>query len=300
MVTQRSIGEKIFDSCNIVFLILVAFVTAYPMIFILASSFSDYNAILRNEIFMFPKGLTLEGYSDVFSDGAIFKAYYNTLWYTFVGTFINLALTLTAAYALSRKSYMFRSPVTLIISITMFFSGGMIPSFLLINWLGLYDTRWAMVLPGAVSVFNLIMAREFLTLNIPDEMVEAAKIDGANDIYIFYKIVIPLCKPILAVLALFYGVGHWNAFFNAMIYLRDPDYLPLSLYLRRLLVLGTTNFSSDAMADPLLVNDPAAIQGITQRIKYASIIVTMLPILLSYPFFQKYFAKGVMIGSLKS
>lgn len=300
MVTKKSIGEKIFDSGNIVFLIIVACVTVYPMVFILASSLSDYNAILRNDVFLFPKGFTLEGYADVFADGAIFKAYYNTLWYTFVGTFINLFFTLTAAYALSRKYYTLRSPITMIIAVTMFFSGGIIPSFLLINWLGLYDTRWAMVLPGAVSVFNLIMAREFLTLNIPDEMAEAAKIDGANDLYIFYKIVLPLCKPIIAVLALFYGVAHWNSFFNAMIYLNNPDYLPLSLYLRRLLVLGTTNFSSDAMMDPSLVNDPAAVLGITQRIKYASIMVTMLPILLSYPFFQKYFAKGVMIGSIKS
>lgn len=300
MVTKKSTGEKIFDSSNIVFLIFVAGITVYPMVFILASSLSDYNAILRHDVFLFPKGFTLEGYTDVLADGAIFKAYYNTLWYTFVGTFINLFFTLTAAYALSRKYYMFRSHVTFIIAVTMFFSGGIIPSFLLINWLGLYDTRWSMVLPGAVSVFNLIMAREFLTLNIPDEMAEAAKIDGANDIYIFYKIVIPLCKPIIAVLALFYGVGHWNSFFNAMIYLKNPDYLPLSLYLRRLLVLGTTNFSSNAMTDPSLVNDPAAILGITQRIKYASIMVTMLPILLSYPFFQKYFAKGVMIGSIKS
>jgi len=300
MLIKKSTGEKIFDIGNMIFLFLVACITVYPMLFILASSLSDYNAILRNEVFVWPVGFTWAGYADVFGDGSIFKAYYNTLWYTFVGTFINLALTLMAAYSLSRKYYMLRSPVTMIIAVTMFFSGGMIPNFLLINELGLYDTRWAMVLPGAVSVFNLIMAREFLSNTIPDELSEAAKIDGANDIHIFFRIVLPLSKPIIAVLALYYGVGHWNAFFNAMIYLKSADYLPLSLYLRRLLVLGTTNFSSGTMMDPLLVNDPTAVIGITQRIKYASIIVTMLPVLISYPFFQKYFAKGVMIGSIKA
>lgn len=300
MAMRKSTGEKIFDFSNIVFLTIVAATTIYPIIFILASSVSDYKAIMRNEVFLFPVRPTLDGYKDIFHDGKIFLAYYNTLWYTFVGTFINLVLTLTAGYALSRKSYILRSPITFMIAVTMFFSGGMVPEYLLMNWLGLYDTRWAMVIPGAVSVFNLIMAREFLSLNIPGELVDAGKMDGANDLYFFYKVVIPLSKPVIAVLALYYGVGHWNSFFNAMIYLKNPDLLPLGLYLRNLLVLGTTNFSSDSMSDPTVLYDQGAILGITERIKYGSIIVTMFPLLISYPFFQKYFAKGVMIGAIKS
>lgn len=300
MNRQRGIGEKVFDTGNIIFLTLLAFVTIYPMLFILASSLSDYNFILRNEVYLWPKGFTFDGYRDVFSDGQIFKAYFNTVWYAVVGTTINLLFTLTAAYALSRKYYAYRGPVTFFIALTMFFSGGMVPNFLLVNWLGLYDTRWVMVIPGAVSVFNLIMAREFLSANIPDELSEAAKVDGANDIYFFFRIVLPLCKPIIAVLALYYGVSHWNAFFNAMIYLRNPDYLPLALYLRRLLIIGSETINTDSINEHSFVNDLAAIAGITQRIKYASIIITMLPILFAYPFFQKYFAKGVMIGALKS
>ncbi|MEG1687956.1 MAG: carbohydrate ABC transporter permease, partial [Angelakisella sp.] len=239
-------------------------------------------------------------YIGVFADKQIFQAYYNTLWYTLVGTTINIIVTLPAAYALSRTKYCLKKPVMFFFSVTMFFSGGMVPSYLLIQNLHLYNTRWAMVLPGAISVFNLVMARTFFSSTIPDELAESAKIDGANDLQIFIKIVLPLSKAIIAVLVLYYGVGHWNAFFNALIYLRDQELAPLSIYLRRLLILGTTNYGSAGISDFMMVDDQMAIMGITQRMKYCSIVVTMLPIMLVYPFFQKYFAKGVMVGSLKA
>lgn len=289
-----------FDVVNAIFLVLVAFLTISPFLFILASSFSDIHPIIRNEVIFIPKEFTLEGYRTVLRDGQIFQAYYNTLWYTIVGTIINLVCTLPPAFVLSRRSYRARNGIMFFISFTMFFSGGMVPSFLLINYLGLYNTRWVMVIPGAISAYNLIMARTFFTGNAPDEIYESAKIDGANDLEIFLRIVLPISTPIIAVLALYYGVGHWNSFYNAMVYLREPEYTPLSLYLRRLLILGTTNYSSTELTGSLVEMDHIAVMGHTQRMKYCSIIVTMLPILFIYPFFQKYFTKGVMVGAIKA
>ena len=297
---KKTRGEQIFDVCNVIFLLLIAFVTVFPFIMIVSGSLSDINYLVRNEVFFYPKGFTLEGYKEVIEDGQIFQAYYNTIFYTVVGTCINLLVTMAAAYPLSRKGYKYRNPIMMFICFTMFFSGGMVPTYLLINQLGLYNTRWVMLLPGAVSVTNLVMARVFLSSNIPDELSESAKIDGANDFQIFFRIVLPLSKAIIAVLALYYGVGHWNEFFKPMLYLRDAELTPLALYLRRLLVIGGTNYSSSQLSDSMMIQDPIAVAGITERIKYCSIIITMLPILFIYPFFQKYFSKGVMIGALKA
>lgn len=297
---RRSRGEKAFDVCNILFLSLLAMTTLYPFVFILSGSISDINAIIKNQVVLFPIGFSLDGYKSIIADGQILTAYGNTLWYTIVGTLINLAVTLAAAYPLSRKSYPLRGPLMLLISATMFFSGGLVPFYLLIQNLGLYNTRWVMVIPGALSVTNLVMARVFFSSNIPDEMSESAKIDGANDIQTFLFIVLPLSKAIIAVLALYYGVGHWNNFYNAMVYLRDADKTPLALYLRRILILGTTNYAAEGLVDSEMVSDPIRMNAMVQQMKYCSIIVTMAPILFIYPFFQKYFAKGVMIGALKA
>lgn len=300
MKVKDTDGARMFDTIIVIILILIAFLTLAPFLLIVSGSFSDISSIVKNEVFLFPKNFTFDGYVSVFEDKQIFQAYYNTLWYTLVGTGINLLVTLPAAYTLSRSQYCFKKGIMFFFSFTMFFSGGMVPSYLLIQSIGLYDTRWAMVLPGAVSVFNLVMARTFFSSNIPEELAEAARIDGANDIQIFFRIVLPLSKAIIAVLILYYGVGHWNAFFNALIYLKNRDYMPLSLYLRRLLILGSANYGSSAMSESLMEQDPIALLGLTQRMKYCSIVVTMLPIMLVYPFFQRYFAKGVMVGSLKA
>lgn len=300
MKIKKTPGEKAFDVINYILLICIAFITLVPFLLIISGSFSDVSSIVKNEVFLIPKNFTLEGYSAILEDNQIFEAYYNTIWYTVVGTSINLFATLPAAYTLSRSRYSLKKPLMLFFSVTMFFSGGMVPSYLLIQNLGLYNTRWAMVLPGAVSVFNLVMARTFFTSNIPEELAESARIDGANDIQIFLRIVLPLSKAIIAVLILYYGVSHWNSFFNALLYLKDREFTPLSLYLRRLLILGSANYGSSAISESLMQQDSIAVVGLTQRMKYCSIVVTMLPIMLIYPFFQRYFAKGVMVGSLKA
>ncbi len=297
---KKSVGDKVFDGFNCIFLILIALTTLYPFVLILSGSVSDLNAIIRNEVVLLPKGLTLDGYRRIFSDNQIITAYGNTLFYTIAGTVINLVITLAAAYPLSRKAYRFRGIVMFLFSATMFFGGGLVPFYLLIQNLHMDNTRWVMIIPGAVNVTNLVMARVFFSTNIPDEMSESAKIDGANDVQIFCYIVVPLAKAITAVLALYYGVGHWNNFYNAMVYLRDADKMPLALYLRRILILGTTTFTADGMEDAEMISDPLKLNAITQQLKYCSIIVTMAPILFVYPFFQKYFAKGVMVGALKA
>lgn len=294
--TKSRIAFLTFDY---LLLAVVGFVTILPFILIIASSLSGLGPILRNEVLLWPKEFTFDGYIDIIADGQILKAYYNTLWYTIVGVFVSLLMTMAAAYPLSRKAYSIRSPLMIFITITMFFSGGLIPSYILIKQLGLYNTRWVMVIPGAVSAYNLVMARVFLQTNVPEDMSEAAKIDGANDIQVFFRIALPLSKAIIAVLALYYGVGKWNDYFGPMIYLKDAKYMPLAMYLRQILISGTQNmnFSTPGMADILL--DPGKVIATKERIKYASIIVTMVPIMCIYPFLQKYFAKGVMLGALK-
>jgi len=299
---RRSTARKVFEVCNNIFLAFVIFLTVTPFIMILASSFSSIEAIVQQLVYLLPVGFTLEGYVQIFMDGSIFVAYYNTLWFVVVGVAISLLLTMSAAYALSRKYYSMRSQMMIIVTITMFFSGGLVPFYILINQLGLFDTRWSIVLPTAVSAFNLVMARVFMQSNVPDELAESAKIDGANDIHIFFLIALPLSKAIIAVLALFYGVGRWNSWFNEMLFLRNADYMPLSLFLRRLIILGGTAASTLGAQNELdkqMFQDPAKFMAIRERMKYGSVIVTMLPIMMVYPLLQKYFAKGVMIGALK-
>jgi putative aldouronate transport system permease protein len=297
MGIRQSAGETSFDVLNYLLLAILGITTTYPLIFVIANSLSGNDALLRAEVFLWPKEFTWEAYESIFIDGGIFLAYYNTLWYTVVGTLVNVALTLMAAYPLSRKGYSLRSGVMVFLAITMFFSGGMVPTYLLIRSLGLYNSRWVMVIPAAVGTMNIVITRVFFQTNVPEELTDAARIDGAHGIQIFYLIAIPMSKPIIAVLSLFYGVGHWNDFMTPLIYLQNSDLHPLSLYLRRILVLGTTNYETSR--DVLLWEDVLTIQAVTLRIKYATIVVTMLPIMVAYPFLQKYFVKGVMIGALK-
>lgn len=297
MAIKRNTGGKVFDIFNVIILALIAFITIYPFIYIISASLSDVNAILRQEVYLLPKGITIEAYKMVFRQGEIVSAYYNTIWYTVVGTIINVLLTTSAAYPLSRKTYSIRSHVMLYIAITMYFSGGMVPEFILVNNLGLYNTRWVMVILGAVSASRLIIARVFFQESIPEELTDAAKIDGANDIDIYFRIVLPLSKAIIAVLTLQYAVSHWNEFFKALIYISDNELHPLALYLRRLLVMGTSAEFSDEVG--LAYTDEFKLFAIQQQFKFASIVVTMLPIMCFYPFLQKHFVKGVMIGAIK-
>lgn len=286
-----SAGESVFRAVNDLLLLAVCIIALYPLLYVLNASFSNPLAVMKNEITLWPKGFTVMGYQKVFSNPDVWTGYMNTILYTVIGTFINLALTSTSAFALSRKDLKGRNFWVMFITFTMFFSGGMIPSYLLIKKLHLYNTFWVMIIPGAVSAWNLIIMRTFFQSNVPMELQEAAIIDGCNDIAIFFKIALPLSAPIVAVMVLFYGVGHWNEFFNALIYLDDRKKYPLQLFLREILI---QNISQDN------VSGPAADQQIIgQSIRYSLIIVATVPVLMIYPFLQKYFVKGIMIGSLK-
>lgn len=286
-----SVWGKLENSMLNVFMVLIILITLYPIIFVASSSISNPVSVLNEEVWLFPQGFSLEAYKQVFQNKMIWTSYYNTLWYTIVGTTINVTFTVMAAYALSRRGFFARNHIMFIIAFTMFFGGGIIPNFILINNLGLYDTRWAMVLPNAISAWNLIIARTYYQ-GIPEEIVESAKIDGANDLKIMYKIMVPISMPIIAVLTLFYAVTHWNAFFNAMLYLPSPELQPLQLYLMKILVQLSSEISE--VAGESVVDSLPPLQ-----LRYALIMVTILPIISIYPFLQKYFVKGVMIGAIK-
>ena len=266
----------------------------YPMVFVLSASFSSGDAVSSGKVILWPVELNLEGYKTVFRNNDILRAYWNTLLYTAAGTLINVSMALITAYPLSRRDLRGRGFLMLIFTFTMFFSGGMIPSYINISNLHLMNTFWVMVLPGALSVYNMIVTRTFIQTSIPYEMLEAASIDGCNDTKYFFSFVLPLSKAIIAVNTLFSAVNHWNAYFNAMIYLNDRDKLPLQNIMRELLVLNEMNLSD--LVDPeqalLMLNSVAVL-------KYALIVVATVPILSTYPFAQKYLVKGVMIGSVK-
>lgn len=280
-----------FDGLNVVFLLVCSFAFLYPMWYVLVSSFSDPYAIASGQVTFWPIDFTIDAYKLVFDDDRIWSSYGNTMIYVVAGTLINLVLTTMGAYPLSRTNLPGKSFLMALIVFTMFFSGGLIPSYLNVRELGLYDTYWAILLPGAVSAFNLIVMRTFFQ-SIPEGLIESAKIDGANDFRILWQMVLPLSMPVIAVMTLFYAVSHWNSWFSAMIYLQDPNLYPLQLILREILIQSSAqNMLSGATQD--------AVFRMSEAIKYATIIVATVPILVIYPFLQKYFVKGVMIGAIK-
>lgn len=285
-------GERVFEGINGFLLFLVIFVCAYPMWHILAASLSDATRIVSHRGLLFwPKGYSVESYKMVFANKWITSGYVNTIFYVVAGTLLNVVLTVIAAYALSRNQNPIRHVVMLIITFTMYFSGGLIPTYMLINDLGMTNTRWVLIIPGAVSAYNLIVARTFFA-GIPVALEESAKIDGANDIQVLWSIFVPLAKPIIAVLTLFYGVSHWNAWFNASLYIQNRSLLPLQVFLREILIQNTTQSMTTSVdsVDKMMVGE---------TVKYATIVVATAPILALYPFLQKYFVKGIMVGSIK-
>ena len=263
------------------------------MFFVVIASFSDSKLVLTGQTFFLPKGLTLEGYRQVFADPRIWTGLRNTIAYTVVGTLFSLITTLLGAYALSRKELVGRKFFMVFFTITMFFGGGMIPNYILMKDLKLIDTFWVMILPGLIGVYNMILARTFMQ-NLPYDLFEAASIDGCSDTYYFFRMVLPLSKACMAVIALYYAVGHWNAYFNAFIYLNDRNRYPLALFLRDILI--NNQMTGDMDLDPELLERKL---GLAEVLKYSLIVVATGPILLVYPFAQRYFVKGVMIGSLK-
>lgn len=291
---QYSWNDKVFYITVTVILSFFFLIVLCPCIYVISASFSSGTAVQSGKVVLFPVDFSLEGYKTVFNTSTVWTGFRNSLFYTLVGTSINIAMTLTAAYCLSRHDLPGRNFIMLVFTFTMFFNGGMITSYMLVQKLGLLNTVWSLLLPGAIGVYNLIIAKTFIQNSIPGELLEAAKIDGCSDIMYFFKVVIPLSKAIIAVLVLFYGVGHWNAYFNAMIYLHDKALYPLTLFLREILMAD--------QIDPSTVTDPELQAQLAQAagvIKYALIVVSMVPVLVIYPFIQKYFVKGVMIGSVK-
>ncbi|KRG15451.1 sugar ABC transporter permease [Virgibacillus soli] len=286
--------DKIFATINHIVLTILLIVFLYPLIYIVSSSFSSADAVTAGEVWLWPVDFSLEGYKAVFAYKQIWTGYGNSLFYMIVGTFINITLTILAAYPLSRKDFYGRNFFMLLFLFTMLFSGGLIPNYLLVKELGMLNTRWAMIIPNAMSVFNVIITRTYFKMTIPDELHEAAKMDGCSDFRFLAKVVLPLSGPIIAVMGLFYAVGHWNAFFNALIYLRDQDYYPLQLVLNNILVQNEVD--PEMFID---VESQAAIAGLRELLKYSLIVVASIPVLVIYPFVQKHFVKGVMIGSLK-
>lgn len=291
---KQSLMDRIFIISVYCLLIIVMLLVLYPLYFVLIASFSSPQLVLSGDIWLWPKGISWRGYEKLFQNREIMQGYGNTILYTVSGTAINLALTVAAAFPLSRRNFMGRHWISGFMVFTMFFSGGLIPTYLLIKQLGLLNTYWVMVLPGAVSVWNIMLMRTFFQSGLPFELQEAAAIDGCSNLRILWRIVLPLSAPILAVMVLFYSVGHWNAYFNALIYLSDRDKYPLQLILREILIQGETKDMVD-VSEGSLSNSMLDVESI----KYAIVIVANLPILILYPFLQKYFNKGVMVGALK-
>ena len=291
---RESLGDRIFMVIVYIILTFCLVVVLYPLIYVVSASFSSSAAIRSGEVWLYPVDITLQGYEAVFSNHQIMTGFLNSFIYTFGGTAVNLVMTMLCAYPLSRKEFYGRGLITGIFVFTMYFGGGLVPTYMLINNLGLLDTRWVMIIPTAMSVWNVIIARTYLSSTIPDALFEAAELDGCSEFQFFIRIVIPLSAPIIAVLALYYGVGNWNAYFNAMIYLSDQDLFPLQVVLRSILILGDVDMTQIQNVDAV-----AKKQGLADLLKYAVIVVASVPVMCIYPFVQKYFVKGVMIGSIK-
>lgn len=289
---KPSIGERIFDVVNVTIMVILIILTLYPMLYILFSSLSEGNRLISfNGVLLWPQGFSLDGYKAVLSNPVILQGFKNTLFVLVVGLVINMTLTALGAYFLSREGVMLQKPIMFFIVFTMFFSGGLVPFFLIVKSYGLLDSLWSLILPTAVSTFNLIIMRTYF-LSIPKEMEESAVLDGAGHFTILFRIFIPLSMPVVAVLILYYGVGHWNSWFNAMIFLRDQNLFPIQLVVRNIIL---ENDNANMIGTTTLIQS----RDVAETLKYAAIIVTTAPILLLYPFLQKYFVKGVMVGALK-
>ena len=291
---NHSRGDRVFYTINYTVIIILTISVLYPLIYILSSSFSSGRAVSSGKVILLPVDFSIEGYKRVFQNPRVYIGYRNTIFYTVVGTFINIFITLFCAYPLSRRELPGRKFFMYMFVFTMYFSGGMIPTYLIVRNLNMTNTVWAMLIPGALSVYWMIITRTFIQSTIPEEMMKAAMIDGCSYIRYFFSFILPLSKAIIAVIALQYAVGHWNSYFSAFIYLTDKDLYPLQLFLREILVMSQMSYT-----DFTDIETATIMQGMADLIKYALIVVATVPILCVYPFIQKYFVKGIMIGSFK-
>ncbi len=287
-------ADLTFTIINTSLLIAVFIAVLYPLVWVVSASFSDPVAVSSGKVVLWPVDFTIKAYRTIFGYGRIWSGYMNSIFYAVVGTFVNVAMTILAAYPLSRMDLFGRNVIMSLFIFSLMFSGGLIPFFLVVNKLGMYNTRWAMILPQALSVWNMIIAITFFRTSFPPELLEAAQLDGCNDFQYLRKIVLPLSGPIIAVLALFYAVGHWNQYFTALIFLANKDLFPLQLVLRDILIANTIDLNMLEDAKTM-----AAKAGMRDLLKFGLIVVSSVPVLLLYPFVQKHFVKGLMIGSIK-
>lgn len=291
---NQSTGDKIFIVSVYAILLIILVIVLYPLIYVVAASFSDPQAVISGKVILWPVDVTLRGYQAVFKNPKILTGFANSLFYMFVGTAINLVMTMLCAYPLSRKEFTARNKIAALFVFTMYFSGGLVPNYMIVSKLGLINTRWAMLIPTAMSTYNMIIARTYMVNSIPDELYEAAQLDGCSPFKYLMKVIVPLSKPIIAVLALYYGIAKWNNYFDAMLYLNDSSKWPITMVLREILIQN--------QIDPTMLTDASALsklQGMTELLKYAVIVVASVPVLMIYPFVQKYFVKGVTIGAVK-
>lgn len=286
-------GDRIFDIVNALIMILICMVIAYPLYYVLVASLTDPTVVNSGKVLLFPEKLFIGGYKKIFEYRPIWTGYANTLIYTVCGTAAAMAATIPCAFALSRRALFGRRILNFLFTFTMFFSGGIIPLYLIINMVGIYDTIWAMVLPTAVSVYNLIVCRSFFDSNIPDELYDASKIDGCNDFDFFFRIAVPLSSTIIAVMILFYATSIWNSFMNALMFMGTQDKMPLQVILRNLVLSNQTSALTSSGTEV------AQRMKMAEQLKYSIIVVSALPLLVAYPFVQKYFAKGVLMGAIK-
>ncbi len=295
---RRSKEDVVFDTVLFVILTLLTVIVAYPLYWVIISSVSDPDAVSSGSVIWKPIGFTLRGYVEVLKDAQVMRGFLNSIIYTVCGVTLNLAVTLPTAYALSRDKFSGRKFVTMFYMITAFFGGGLIPSYLVVKGLGLLDTMWSLILPGCLGVYNMIVARTFFKSNIPDELYEAAEIDGCTQTQFFFRIALPLSGAITAIMVLYYGVGQWNAYFSALIYISDKDKFPLQLVLRSILITNQAALAQQATTETARKALDAQ-KELIELMKYSLIIISSLPVLVIYPFIQKHFVKGVMIGSVK-
>lgn len=297
---SKTQGDLHFDICIMILLGLLTLVFFYPMYLCLISAISSPEEVFAGRVLLWPKGFNYEGFRRVLANDSLWRGYVNTLFYTVVGTCINLALTMTGAFVLSRRTFALRGVLNWMVLFTMFFSGGMIPTYLLVKDLKLLNTVWSLVLPGAISTWNLIITRTFLATSIPDELQDAAQIDGCNNVRFFVSVVLPNASTIIAVIGLFYAVGHWLSYWNAMLYITKPEMYPLQLVLRDILLKAEVALQS-AQSGQNMENATAVVEllRISESVKYIVVIAGTLPLLIVFPFVEKYFVKGVMIGSIK-
>lgn len=291
---KTGLDDKLFYAFSYILIAILTVIVLYPMVYVISSSLSSANAIMSGKVWLFPVDLSFDGYKAVLNSSNVWIGYRNTIFYTSVGTFINICMTLACAYPLSRANLFGRGPIMFLFSFTMMFGGGMIPNYLLMKGLGLLNTPWAVLLPGAISVYNMIVARTFIQSSIPGELLESAQIDGCSDFLYFFKMVLPLSKSIIAVLTLWYAVSHWNSYFNAFLYLTDKNLYPLQIFLRDILI--SSQISSELAEDPEIAEKLRTAQ---MTLKYSMIVISTAPLFAFYPFAQKHFVKGVMIGSVK-